>query len=192
MTARILIGFILLFKVGYSQTLIAEALKVKTAYDNLSADTNSGKLQQVYITSFPSNTNSFLKVFQTEKFDQLYMDSYKYIDVFEKCATNFPAEVIDKCVDIGKNLVWDADAVGQLQHISVNLAVSHTAIYVTKYKTLSSKEQSSLINFYADVENHSAYPEYQELINKLNLIGENNIAKDLETARTIRKRKRDH
>jgi hypothetical protein len=192
MTTRILITFLLLFKIGYSQTLIADAMKVKTAFDNLSVDTNSKKLQQAYIAAFPSDTNTFLKVFQTEMFDQLYMDSYKYLEAFEKCAIIFPTEVIGKCVDIGKDLVWEEDAVGQLQHMSVKLAIKHVIVFVSKYKTLDGKEQNQLINFYADVENHSAYPEYQELINTLNSIGEKGIAKELETVRAIRKGRHDH
>ena len=192
MTTRILISFLLFCKVGYSQTLIADAKKVKSAYENLSADTNSKKLQQVYIAAFPPETNSFFAIFQTTKFDQLYMDSYKYIEAFEKCAATFPTEVIGKCVDIGKNLVWDADAVGELQQISVNLAIKHLTVFISKYKTLDKREQDKLINFYADVENHSAYPEYQELIDKLKLVGEIDIAKKFETARTIRMKRQDH
>ncbi|HYV91268.1 MAG TPA: hypothetical protein VE978_05775 [Chitinophagales bacterium] len=192
MTVRILIAFLLLFKIGYSQILTADAMKVKTAFDNLSADTNSKKLQEDYIAAFPSDSNSFLKIFGPEKFDQLYSESYKYLEALEKCAATFPIEVINKCIDIGKDLGWDADAVGQLQQMSVDLAIKCTTVFVSKYKTLEGKEQNNLINFYADVENHNAYPEYQELINKLNSIGEKDIAKKLEIARTIRMNRHDH
>lgn len=173
-------------------SILNDVTKVKSAYENLSADKNSKKLQQDYISAFPSDTKTFLAVFQSDKFDQLYSDSHKYIEALENCATNSPTEVISKCVDIGKNLVWDADAVGLLQHISVDIAIQHPPTFVSKYKTLNDKEQDKLINFYADVENHSAYPEYQDLIDKLNSIGEKDIAKKLETARTFRKAKHGH
>jgi hypothetical protein len=142
--------------------------------------------------AFPSDTNSFLSVFQTAEFDQLYMDSYKYIEAFKKCSTIFPTEVISKCVDIGKNLAWDADAVGILQKISVDIAEINVKIFIIKFKTLDKKEQENLINFYADVENHKAYPQYQRLIKSLELIGEIDIAKKFELARQIRIEKQDH
>ncbi len=192
MTTRILILFLLFCKVSFSQTLNAGAIKVKSAYENLLTDTSSKKLQQAYVTSFPSETNSFLAIFQTTEFDQLYMDSYKYIESFEKCATTFPTEVISKCVDIGKNLVWDADAIGHLQHISVDLALIHLSVFISKYKTLDKKEQNKLINFFADVENHKAFQQYQILIDKLISIGEIDIAKELDSARAIRIKSNDH
>ena len=192
MRIKLLLIFILFFECAHSQTLIPDALKVKTAFDDLSADTNSKKLQQIYVAAFPSDTKIFLKVFQTEKFDQLYMHSYKYLEAFEKCATRLPTEVVGKCIDIGKNLVWDADAVGQLQEISVRLALKHLTTFVNKYKTLGSKAQDKLLTFYADVENYNAYPEFQELIDKLKNIGEKDIAKKLGSARTIRKSRQNH
>lgn len=143
MRIKLLLIFLLLFKYSPSQTLIPEALKVKIAYRNLSSDTNSENLKRFYVSSFPSDTKTFLKVFQSKKFDQLYMDSYKYLEAFKKCATTFPIQVINKCVDIGKNLVWDADAVGQLQQMSVRLAIKHVTIFVNKYKTLDKKHKAN-------------------------------------------------
>ena len=192
MRIKFLFIFLLLSIYGYSQALIPDAVKVKTAFNNFSADTNSKKLQQIYVAAFPSDTKTFLKVFQAEKFDQLYMNSYKYLEAFEKCATTFPTQVIGKCVDIGKNLVWDADAVGQLQQISVQLATKYVKIFVKKYKTLDSKAQDKLLTFYADVENYNAYPEFQELILRLKSIGETDIAKKLDRARTLRKAGSNH
>ena len=119
-------------------------------------------------------------------------DYDNYFKLLEICSQNFPKEAINKCIDIGKNLVWDADAVGELQNLSVNLAIKYFKIFVDKFKTLNSKEQQSLINFYADVENQSSYPEFQKLINKFKKIGETGITKELETARSIRMKRQDH
>jgi hypothetical protein len=174
---------------GFAQQLIPEALKVKTAYERLRMSANSKELQQNYISAFPSDSRTFLKVFMTEKFDQLYTNSYLYIDILDTCSDNFPKEVLSKCIDIGKNLVWNADAVGSLQRLSVNLAIKNPQLFVNKYQTLNDKEQESLINFYADVENHDAYDEYQKLINAAKSIGEIGISKKLEIARTERKKR---
>jgi len=192
MNTHFLLFFLLFCRFTFSQTLSPEALKVKTAFENLSADDNSKRVQRIYIAAFPSNTKTFLNVFHPEKFDQLYTGSFKYLEAFEKCSTNFPKKVLNKCIDIGKNLVWDADAVGQLQHISVRLSVKFLSIFVNKYKSLTNEEQEKLITFYADVENFDHYSEFQELIDKLNNIGETDIANKLISGRTLRKSNRDH
>jgi hypothetical protein len=49
-----------------------------------------------------------------------------------------------------------------------------------------------LINFYADVENFDGYTEYQILIDKLNSVGQIEIAKKLERAKAKRKKLIDH
>jgi GNAT superfamily N-acetyltransferase len=100
------------------------------------------------------------------------MDSYNYILAFERCAATFPTEVIGKCVDIGKKLVWDADAVGELQHISVNLAIKHINVFVTKYKdfitsfiTCKIKNEIGNIGLIATHENHRGKSLGRNLIN---------------------------
>lgn len=184
--------FLLLLKTTFSQTLIPASEKIKTSFEKLAADTSNKKLQADYIKAFPSDTKTFLSVFQTKTFDQLYSDSHKYLNELEKCATNFPKDVIDKCIDISKNLVWDADAVGQLQHLNIKLFSQNVNVFIDKFNTLDNKEQDALINFYADVENHNAYKIYQNLIDKLNTSGQTAISKKLELARTNRQKRRDH
>ncbi len=191
---RITLSIICLFyfKSTFSQTLNPAAEKVKFAFDKLMADSSNKKMQANYIQAFPADTKTFLTVFQTTKFDQLYMDSYKYLELFERCGTNSPKEVIDKCIAIGKNLVWDADAVGQLQKLSVLVAVKNTNIFVDEYKMLDGSNQDNLISFYADVENYSAYKIYQDLIVKLKVLGETDISKKMEDAREKREKRNDH
>jgi hypothetical protein len=184
--------FLLFFQAGFSQSFIPEAIKVKTAFENLSVDPDNKKLQKDYISAFPNDTKTFLKVFQTEGFDQLYSESYKYLNELERCSSSFPNEVINKCINIGKNLVWDADAVGQLQHISVTLNAKYISVFVNCYRKLNTKEQDNLIKFYADVENHNAYKIYQDLIDKLNSVGQRDISEKLETARKNRKQQENH
>jgi hypothetical protein len=192
MRIKLLITSLLMIGVAQSQTLIPDAQKMKVAFDSLSVNINSKVLQENYIAAFPADTKTFLSVFQTEKFDQLYMESDKYLSAFEMCSKSFPSKVISKCIDIGKNLVWDADAVGQLQHMSVYLANKHLKVFVSKYKTLNGNEQNKLIAFYADVENFSAYQMFQDLIDQLNSIGEKEIAMKLDSARAIRKKNNHH
>jgi hypothetical protein len=192
MKSILIILFLLFFKSLLSQALIPDAVKIKSAYELLVADTSNKKLQESFVTAFPSNTKSFLRVFQTKNFDQLYKESYNYLYLFEKCAATYQKMVLSKCVNIGKNLVWDADAVGQLQEISVELSVKYLNIFIEDYNSLKIKEQNSLINFYADIENFDDNSEYQKLIDKLNSVGQVEIVKKLEGAKAKRKKLIDH
>src|ERR1700733_2529558 len=128
--------FLLFFKFLISQALIPEAAKIKAIYVKLAADTGNRVLQESYITAFPSNAKSFLKVFQTKTFDQLYEDYDKYLDLLDYCSLAFPGRVLSKCINVGKDLVWDADAVGQLQHMCVLLSGKYIRIFITDYKKL--------------------------------------------------------
>ncbi len=175
-----------------SQTLIPEAKKLRWAFEKLVSDPASEANQADYVAAFPSNTKTFLDVFSPKQFDQLYENSHKYMEALEQCGKLFPEVVVDKCINIGKHLVWDADAVGYLQKLSVRLASNNPRIFADKYKGLKISEQDSLINFYADVENHSAFKTYQELIDVLNSSGQTEISSKLEAARSKRKRGNDH
>lgn len=189
---RLVFCLVLLVNYSFGQSLNPEATRVKTVFDKLTASPKDKQLQAVYIASFSANSKSFLSVFNPISFDQLYNGSVTYIDTLYQCSFSFSKEVISKCVDIGKNLVWDADAVGYLQDISVRLASTQTKIFVAKYKSLTDGDKSSLFKFYADVENFDGYPEYQDLIDKLNALHQNEIAKKFEIARTKRKKLKDH
>lgn len=186
------ISFLIILNVTFSQPLIPVAEELITAFVKLKSDANNKQLQADYIRVFPSDTKTFLSVFHTENFDQLYNDSDKYIDAFEKCGITFPGVVMEKCIAIGKNLAWDADAVGKLQQISVELAVLYPSVFVAEFKKLDYENQTNLITFYADVENHKAYPVYQELIIQLKNIDQGGIIKKLESARSTREMNKGH
>ncbi len=188
MKAILIIPFLFFFKSLLSQALIPDAVKIKSAYELLVADTSNKKLQESFVAAFPSNTKSFLRVFQSKHFDQLYNESYNYLYLFEKCAATYPKEVLSKCINISKTLVWDADAVGQLQEITISLSVKYPIIFIIEYRTLSIVGQNGLISFYADIENFNTYPEFQELVDKLKSMGQLKIAQQLENAKEKRKK----
>jgi hypothetical protein len=178
--------FSILCSTIFSQKLIPEAQSVKIAFEKLGLNESDKNSKLRYIASFPSNAKTFIRVFNPKNFDQLYSNSYKYIEAFEHCATDFPTEVINKCIDIGKELVWDADAVGDLQQLSVSLAAKYPNVFIKKYNTLSSNEQDKLILFYADVENHDDYKNYQNLIDRMKKNGDYAVSRKLEVARVQR------
>lgn len=178
--------------VSFAQNLLPEASRVKEAYEKLFKDPFRQDFRKAYVMSFPSNSKIFLKVFHPKSFDQLYSVSYEYVDALQRCAASYPKEGISKCVDIGKELIWDADAVSFLQKASVTLAAKYPTVFVEKYNTLHDDEKNKLITFYADVENHPAYTEYQELIDSMKKVGSNSIARKLEIARTERRGIKHH
>jgi hypothetical protein len=113
---------LVVFGTSFAQNLLPEALQVKDAYEKLLKSPSRENYREVYVMSFPSSSKTFLKVFNSKTYDQLFSVSYQYIDALQRCAGSYPKEVISKCVDICKDLTWDADAVSYLQHTSVSLA----------------------------------------------------------------------
>ena len=186
------ITLLLFLNLTSSQKLIPAAEKVKIAFNKLQSNKTNEELQNQYIKAFPSDTKTFLKVFHSDKFDQLYSQSYEYVQTLKLCANNLPNEVVNKSIDIGKNLVWDADATGYLQHLIVELSYQNPNSFISKCKSLNTSEKDKLISFLADVENHKAYKIYQKLIDKLNELGYKEISNKLIRAREIRKLAKDH
>jgi hypothetical protein len=180
---------------GYSQNdkLIPEALAIKMAFDNLQKDSNSIELQKKYIDLFPDNEVIFKKVFASPNFDQLYMQSDLYIFKLSKIWDNDPELIGDKLIKLSIGFkYWDADAIGYIQHLSIDFANSHLSIFTKQVINLTSKEQDILITFLADVENHRVYKSYQKLIDQLIEINQNALADKFEKARIIRvKQKHD-
>lgn len=186
----ILFLFLLIAVKALPQQLSVESKKVKNAFTELIRTGYTSASMLNYIECFPSDTQTFLPMFASEKFDQLY-DGHEYIDALEKCGGRYPKEVIRKCINIGKDLAWDADAVAYLQDASVRLAFSNPSIFAQEYHNLSSTGKNGLIAFYADVENHRVYKDYQALIDSMKTL-DHEIAQKLEIARTERIKMDDH
>lgn len=177
---------------SFSQALSARSKQIKNAYEELENDTGSKKNQLTYLHIFPTSSKEFKEIFDPKDFGQLYNDSYKYIEAFVKLDKYYPMQVIDKAVDIGKNLIWDADATGQIQQEIVNMGNKYIAVFIKKLESLASNEKAKLITFLADVENHKAYPEYQQLIQSLDNNGQHNLAKQFTDARSRREAENNH
>ena len=175
---------------GFSQNdkLIPEALVIKTAFDKLQHDPKSAELQKRYIDLFPDNSMIFKKIFCSPTFDQLYHNSYLYIDELKDLWDFYPDvigfKLIRLCIGFKK---WDVDAIGNIQSLTVDYANSHIDLFITKIKQLDNKEQNTLITFLADVENHSAYKIYQSLIDNLKNKNESDLVSRFEKAREKRK-----
>lgn len=173
---------------SFCQPLSADSKNVKAAYDELAKHADSKQKQLAYLKAFPENKKQFLEVFGAADFGQLYKGSHEYITAFFELSKKHPAAVIDKSINIGKDLIWDADAVGDLQHSIVEMGNEHTSTFARKVNALTAQQRNNLAKFLADVENHKTYPEYQALIDALNKIHQVKLAGRLIKARTERER----
>jgi hypothetical protein len=145
---------ILLPSFVFSQSLSKASLRIKAAWQELNKHPYSKQTQLAYLKVFPQNKQQFVELFDKEDFSQLYSGSYKYITTFIELSKHYPDQVMDKAINIGKELVWDADATGQLQQAIVNLGCENTRIFLNKIKALPTSQTNQLIKFLADVESH--------------------------------------
>ena len=179
----------------FSQTdkLLHEAQIIKSAYDNLLKNLDNKELQKRYIVDFPDNADIFKRVFQSPTFDQLYMDSHLYIFKLAELSKNYPELVGDKliglCIGLKK---WDADAIGHIQHVTMGYANSNYSDFIGLIKKLNNQDLDTLATFLADVENHSAYGDYQEFMNKLKTNNETGLFDLYKKAKDTRISQKDH
>ncbi|MES2110770.1 MAG: hypothetical protein V4577_18575 [Bacteroidota bacterium] len=188
-------GWVLLIVVlplfTFSQKLSPKSKQVKAAWEALNKHPDSKQLQLAYLKIFPSNKPDFIAVFDPDDFNQLYDESNKYIDSFIELVKYYPVQVIDKVINIGKDMKWKADATGYLQHGIVKVGINQTKIFSKKLNSLSSKQKVHLITFLANEEGIKHDQNYQELINALTKIGEKALANKFEAARTERKKEKE-
>ena|ERR1700744_298559 len=184
--------FALTFNVVRSQQLSEASERVKIAFNKLKSDSSSVKNKMAYLNIFPKNKKQFMDIFQPENFGQLYPESNKYIEMFIGLAKHFPDKVIDKSVDIGADLKWEADATGQMQNSIVDLGNEHIDVFSKKLNSLPKVKRDQLITFLADAENHKAYHTYEQLIKSLQKVNENNLAIQFIRARKLREKNNHH
>jgi hypothetical protein len=196
MKKNILIIILLsIYTIGFSQTdeLTLEAQKIKIAYEKLKQNPNSKELQKTYIEIFPENVEVFKKIFYPATFDQLYMDSHSYIFELGNLSTGFPILVGNKLVKLCVGLKkWDADAIGYVQHTTMEYANSNYSDFVKITHGLNKKDLNDLVTFLADVENHSAYRLYQDFMDKLKNHDETELFAQFKKAKEESISKKDH
>jgi hypothetical protein len=177
---------------AFTQSLSFKIGWLRTSYNELKENSGSSDKQLAYIQNFPSDSTSFMDIFQPADYKHLYKESHDYINTFFSLSTNHPNEIIDKSINIGEYLIWQGDATGDMQHGIVDLGNSNTKIFASKLHSLTQSHKAHLISFLADVENFTAYPQYQSLINSLNKIGEKTLADEFVNARTLRESEKNH
>jgi hypothetical protein len=140
-------------------------------------------VQQRYLEVFPRDYKSFLELFDLHR--ELY-DGVDFIRILPELAKNHDAEVGNLLVRLSKDAHWEGDAPSYLQLATATYAGQHTKTFVSVIDQLSPSEQGNLITFLADVQNHSAYGEYQAIIDHLRSLGKCGLAQRFEEARKRR------
>jgi hypothetical protein len=168
-----------------SKVLSSEGRKLTDALDKLQKEPNDPVVQEQYLRAFPHDYKGFLGLFDLGR--ELY-DGHEFIVVLSSLAKNHETEVGRLVVQLGKEAHWDADAPNYLSHETTVYGGQHTKTFATLLRQLPTSERDNLVTFLAHAENLSAYPEFQELIDDLKNLGQNDLAKEFEAARTVRER----
>jgi hypothetical protein len=87
---------------------------------------------------------------------------------------------------------WDADAIGNIQHVTIGYANSNYDAFIEIVSGLESQELNELAKFLADVENHSVYTEYTDFMSKLEQNGEQTVCNVFMKAKEDRISRKDH
>jgi hypothetical protein len=142
-------------------------------------------VQGRYLKAFPHGYDEFLVLFDTD--DELY-DGFKFIRALSSLGRAHEVELGKLLVGLAKDAHAEADALTYLQEATATYGGRYPRTFAGLLRQLPPPKQRQLITYLADVENHSAYHEYQEIIDGLKGIGEGPLAAKFENARKKRER----
>jgi hypothetical protein len=149
--------------------LSPEGRKLKETWAELQKEPNDPAVQEQYLTAFPHDYKTFLALFDYGR--ELYENSYIYIDILSVLARSHEKEVGELLVGLSQDARWAGDAPNYLQHATTIYGGRHTQMFATLIKRLPPGKRAHLIAFLADAENFAAYPEYQDIIDHLKILG---------------------
>lgn len=153
--------------------LLPEAEKVKKQYDYLVKEERAALSQVDFITAFPDDKETFLKIFYPYKLDQLYEARHQYMAALKRLGELYPQKVLAKTIGIGKDMKGNEDIVGDLQEIIIGLADRHLPDFAAEVKKLDKKQLPSFAAFLADARDNEGVA---QICRKLEKLGENKIA----------------
>ena len=163
--------------------LSPQARRLTDALTKLEENSDDSSVQEQYLKAFPHTYRDFLGLFDYHR--ELY-DGYDFTSVLPSLAKYHETEVGNLLTQLSKDAQKEADAPSHLQHATAAYASRYTRTFALLLNRLPEKERMHLIVFLADVENFSAYPDYQTTIDHLKSLGQNRLAKEFEAARKKR------
>jgi hypothetical protein len=145
----------------------------------------------MFLQEFPRDKDDFKRTFYPADLSELY-DGYEYIEQLTGLSKDRPIEVGNILVRVGKDAEHGVDAWGYLRQAIVTYATENTQTFADLLSRYTTDEETRLVSYLADVENHFAYPGYQEVIDRLRGLGEDALAQDFEDARAKRMKEPVH
>ena len=165
--------------------LSPRAQELTDALAALKNNPSDGAVQERYLKVFPQHYEEFMDLFDL---DRELCDGHDFIFPLSSLGKEHEKELGKLLVGLAKDAHYEADALSYLQHVTAVYGGQHPEVFAELLKQLPSPKQKQLISYLADVENHSAYHEYQEIIDRLKSIGEGQLALRFEKARTKREK----
>ena len=171
--------------IAYAQEkpLSREARELSDALTEMKSHPGDAAAEERYLKAFPRTYKDFLRLFGCP--GEL-CDGHDFILRLPALAQRHEREVGNLLVELSKDAEKEADAPTYLQQAPAIYASHYTKTFATLVNQLTRKQRMSLVDFLADVENHSAYKDYQETIDHLKSIGQNRLANEFEVARKKR------
>ena len=164
--------------------LSPQAQELADALAALRSNPNDSAVQERYLRAFPHQYTGFMNFFDT--YHELSSNSHDYIGALPSLGKGHDIELGKLLVGLAKDAHYEADALSDLQQVTAAYGGEHPTTLARLLKQLPLPKQNQLITYLADVENHSAYREYQRIIDQLKGIGEGQLAARIEEARTKR------
>jgi hypothetical protein len=149
--------------------------------------------ETAYLNAFPATFQKFKFTFYGETgVGELYDKAEDHLTLLEKLSKKHPAKVLSIWLNVATFGEWDADAIGILQEQLANYAAGNTKQFAEAILSRPPKQRLSIIKFLADVENHSAYHEYQRTTENLKVLGFKELSKQFLKAKKERQKEQDH
>ncbi len=171
-----------------AEPLTANSEKIKEAYRLYQNNPAYAEPQMNFIRSFPATKEAFLEVFLPANREQLYDNRQDYMDVLVKLSKVYPQDVLARIMGVGKEMLGAGDVTGQLQNLTIDLAVTYTAEFSRVLSSWKKKnDQLSLMVFLTDTDEREE--SLKVLADNLRALGENKQAMMLENMHDEAKKK---
>ena len=143
-------------------------------------------LRSKYINDFPKTFAEFCRIFDPSNFKELYDGSYVFLEMFDDILKERPRDTVGVLLGLSVNATYDADAPGNLQHILASFICNNYDSFISPFGKLARSGQQNIITFVCDVENFSAYAEFDCIIRVLKEKGNTELEKRFLAAKEER------
>lgn len=161
----------------------------KMLLDDILAILNSPEdesLRSRFLKDFPKTFSEFRQIFNPSNFKELYDGSYVFLKMFDDILKERPQDTVEVLLGLSVNATYDADAPGKLQHILANFICNNYDFFISPFSKLASSSQQNIVTFVCDVEDYSAYAEFDCIVRVLKEKGNAELEKRFLAAKKER------